>query len=110
MNGLWPADDSGDTQRWLFKHRCQYVDVSTNHLVYYQYEAKRFPHVIMLDKIGLASCAALPRAITESPSSSASMHGRRLSLKSLTPRHFATAPSCFPIVKSTACFLEDGRQ
>ena len=60
VEGFWPTDDAGITADGVLRHRYQHHDDTTGHLVYYQYEAKRHPHVWMLDKFGIQSCVAWP--------------------------------------------------
>ena len=40
----------------LFKHRYHHHDTHANRLVYYEYEARRHAHVIMLDEMQVMSC------------------------------------------------------
>jgi hypothetical protein len=46
----------------LFRHRYQHHDEASNKLLYYQYEAKRHPHVVVLEDLGVQSCVAAPQA------------------------------------------------
>ena len=62
VDGLWPHHDAGrdPSDPLLFKHRYQHHDAETDQLVYFQYEAKRHAHVVMLDAVGVASCVVSP--------------------------------------------------
>ena len=57
-HGLRPHHSSGAAaeDRLLFRHRYQHHDAASDRLVYYQYEAKRHPHVVMIDDIGVHQC------------------------------------------------------
>ena len=60
--GLRPHHLSGQSNDdpLLFRHRYQHHDQKTNHLVYYQYEARRHAHVVHLDDLAVESCSATP--------------------------------------------------
>ena len=40
----------------LFKHRFEHHDAATNQLTYYQYEARRHAHVVILDNLNATFC------------------------------------------------------
>ena len=40
----------------LFKHRFEHHDAATNRLTYYQYEARRHAHVVILDDLNATFC------------------------------------------------------
>ena len=56
--GLRPTPKATEEDPLLFRHRYQHHDSASNRLLYYQYETKRHPHVIVLDDIGVQSCEA----------------------------------------------------
>ena len=60
--GLRPHHSTGATAEdsLLFRHRYQHHDDETGMLLYYQYEAKRHRHVVMLDDLGVKVCEAIP--------------------------------------------------
>ena len=60
--GLRPHHSRGQSKEdpLLFRHRYQHHDQTTNRLIYYQYEAKRHAHVIILSELGVESCIATP--------------------------------------------------
>jgi hypothetical protein len=45
------AEDS-----FLFKHRLQYHDAASNKLTYFEYSARRYDHVLMLNEMNISSC------------------------------------------------------
>ena len=57
--GLRPHHSSGAASEdpLLFRHRYQHHDAATDRLLYYQYEAKRHPNVVMLTDM-VDSCEA----------------------------------------------------
>ena len=59
-HGLRPHHSSGAAAEdpLLFRHRYQHHDAASDRLLYYQYEAKRHPHVVMLEDIGVNKCEA----------------------------------------------------
>jgi len=63
--GLRPHHASGQSNDdpLLFRHRYQHHDQETNHLVYYQYEARRHAHVVHLDDLAVESCSATPGGV-----------------------------------------------
>ena len=56
--GLRPKAKATEEDPLLFRHRYQHHDSASNRLLYYQYETKRHPHVVVLDDIGVQSCEA----------------------------------------------------
>ena len=56
--GLRPTAKATEEDPLLFRHRYQHHDGASNRLLYYQYETKRHPHVVVLDDIGVRSCEA----------------------------------------------------
>ena len=56
--GLRPKAKATEEDPLLFRHRYQHHDSASNRLLYYQYETKRPPHVVVLDDIGVQSCEA----------------------------------------------------
>ena len=44
----------------LFRYRYQQHAIDTDRLVYYQYEARRHAHVVMLDDLSVEACTATP--------------------------------------------------
>ena len=57
--GLRPKAKATEEDPLLFRHRYQHHDSASNRLLYYQYETKRHPHVVVLDDIGVQSCEAV---------------------------------------------------
>ena len=59
-SGLRPHHSTGATAEdpLLFRHRYQHHDEASGKLIYYQYEAKRHPNVVMLADLGVLSCQA----------------------------------------------------
>ena len=59
-NGLHPSHTSGmdEHDALLFRHRFQHHDPEHDILMYYQYEAKRHPHVTILKADDLHACTA----------------------------------------------------
>ena len=60
--GLRPHHSTGATEEdpLLFRHRYQHHDEDTGRLMYYQYEAKRHAHVVMLRDVHVTGCEARP--------------------------------------------------
>ena len=60
LAGLMPHHDSGADKDdpLLFRHRWQHHDAEANKLWYYQYEAKRHPHVSVLSETDVTSCSS----------------------------------------------------
>ena len=46
----------------LFRYRYQHHTIDTDRLVYYQYEARRHAHVVMLEDFAVQACSASPGA------------------------------------------------
>ena len=81
-HGLRPHHSSGAAEDpLLFRHRYQHHDAASDRLVYYQYEAKRHPHVVMLEDIGVNKCEASAASEARGgglpwPSTRRRLHGR----------------------------------
>ena len=60
--GLRPHPNAGADSEdpLLFRHRYQHHDEITDKLMYYQYEAKRHAHVVVLQDLGVLGCEAAP--------------------------------------------------
>lgn len=61
-SGMRPHHNAGSTTQdpLVFKHRFQHHDPISKRLLYYQYEARRHAHVIMLADLDVQSCTAKP--------------------------------------------------
>ena len=59
MAGLRPHHNTGATEEdpFLFRHRYQHHDLESGQLMYYQYEARRHAHVVMLADLEVIACA-----------------------------------------------------
>ena len=64
QEGLNPhhATGSHPEDPLLRKHRFQLHDFETDHLTYYEYEARLHAHVVMLEDLGVVSCVVRPMA------------------------------------------------
>lgn len=78
--GLNPHHAAGRDQHdpHLFRHRYQHHDGLTGRVLYYEYEAKRHPHVLMLDDIQIAFCEAEE---TDDPTIDGGNSGRTTTIK-----------------------------
>ena len=56
--GLRPSGGATEKDPHLFRHRYQNYDEATNKLMYYQYEARRHAHVVVLDTLRVQGCEA----------------------------------------------------
>ena len=65
--GLKPHHATGSTKEdpLLFKHTYQQHDPLLDRLMYYQYEARRHAHVVILDDVAVLLCEAEPRKHNE---------------------------------------------